>query len=370
MERQATRIIFAGGGTGGHLYPALAVADELRRRTISRDIVFIGGNRGIEVRLVPQAGYPLRTLSMAGIKGRGVVGRVGAGCLAGVAVVRCLGWMVRRRPAIVIGVGGYASGPAVLAASWLGIPIMLMEQNHYPGATNRFLARRAARVCVPSEAARTRLGGVGTVTGNPVRAEFFAVAEIREKAQPALLVFGGSRGAHSINLAMRRVIAELATLPDPPFIVHQTGEADLETVREFYHDYDSQRVEVLPFLDDMPQRLSAADLVICRAGAMTLAELAASGKPAILIPYPHAADDHQRHNAQAVADVGAAVVVTDNPLDVDELSQQLKSLLNDRTRMEQMGTAARQLARPDATERIVDIAESLIGEARSAAHVS
>ena len=368
MEQKATRIVFAGGGTGGHLYPALAVADELRRRTTSRDIVFIGGNRGIEVRLVPQAGYPLRTLSMAGIKGRGVVGRVGAGFLAGVAVVRCLGWMVRRRPAIVIGVGGYASGPAVLAASWLGIPIMLMEQNHFPGATNRFLARRAARVCVPSEAARSRLGGIGTVTGNPVRAEFFATAGVKE--QPSLLVFGGSRGAHSINMAMQGVIAELATLPNPPHIVHQTGQADLETVRAFYRNYDPQRVEVLAFLDDMPQRLATASLVLCRAGAMTLAELAASGKPAILIPYPHAADDHQRHNAQAVADIGAAVVVTDDPLDVDELTQQLRTLLNDQTRVEEMGQAARQLARPDATEQIADIAELLIHETGSPDHVS
>jgi len=360
VDKHATRIVIAGGGTGGHLFPALAIADELRRRTTSRDIVFIGGKRGLEVRLVPLAGYPLRTLSMAGIKGRGVVARVGAGFLALVAVVRCLGWMVRRRPALVIGVGGYASGPAVLAASLLGIPIMLMEQNHFPGATNRLLARRAAVVCVPSNAARERLGGIGVVTGNPVRAEFFRAQDNPGGDPLRLLIFGGSRGAHSINMAMGPVVRGLANTENPPRVVHQTGQNDLATVRGFYETYPSDRFEVHPFLDDMPERLAAADLIVCRAGAMTLAELAAAGRAAILIPYPHAADDHQRHNAQTVVDAGAARMIADDRLETEELEDQLKELLADPEALGRMGDAARRLAHPDATTRITDLAESLI----------
>lgn len=369
MDGIATRIVFAGGGTGGHLFPALAVADELRRRTTSRDIEFIGGRRGLEVRLVPRAGYPLRTLAMAGIQGRGVVERVGAGCLAAVAVVRCLGWMVRRRPALVVGVGGYASGPAVLAASWLGVPVMLMEQNHFPGATNRLLARRAAAVCVPSDAARERLGGIGIVTGNPVRPEFFEARpeDTPADGRPRLLIFGGSRGAHSINMGMERVAPVLAAMDPRPRIVHQTGEADVERVRGFWRDHDD--AEVLPFLDDMPRRLAEADLVVCRAGAMTLAELAAAGRPAILVPYPHAADDHQRHNAQAVVDAGAARMVLDERLGGDALADEVRTLLADDARRRRMAAASRTLAAPDATRRIADVAESLLAGGKGGADV-
>ena len=202
MEGGSYSIVFAGGGTGGHLFPALAVAAELAKRHPEASISFIGDSRGLEQELVPAAGYPLRSLRVSGLKGRGALARIRAALAAAWAVCRCTRWMFASRPDLVIGVGGYASGPAVLAASWMKVRTMVMEQNHYPGATNRWLAPRVDAVCLPSEAARARLGGLGFVTGNPVRAEFLGIGEPPAGPQLSLLVFGGSRGARSINREM------------------------------------------------------------------------------------------------------------------------------------------------------------------------
>lgn len=356
------KIVFAGGGTGGHLYPALVVAAALRDALgESTAITFIGAQRGIEQRLVPEAGYPLVSLRVSGIKGHGPFDKLRAALAAARAVLRCFFWMRRYRPDLVIGVGGYASGPATLAASWTSVPTMVMEQNHFPGATNRWLASRVGAVCVPSEDARERLGGIGIVTGNPVRAAFFESGELPLDSHPSLLVFGGSRGARSINRAMGAIVAELAQLDPTPRIVHQCGEADAASVREAARAYPQGLYEVHPFLDDMPARLAGADLVVCRAGASTLSELTAAGRPAILIPYPHAADDHQRHNAESMAKVGAARVVTDAELGDGRLAGVLEELLADRAALRRMGAAARQLGRPDAARRIVAVAHGLLG---------
>lgn len=361
MEDTTLEIVFAGGGTGGHLYPALAVADELRRRHSDAQITFVGGRRGLESRLVPAAGYPLWTLALSGIKGAGLLGRVRAAVEAGWAVLRCAGWMLRRRPALVIGVGGYASGPAVLAAGLLGVKTMVMEQNHFPGATNRFLAKRVDAVCLPSDAARDRLEGLGIVTGNPVRAEFAGIGDLPGARTLSILVFGGSRGAHSLNRAMSDAVPELATLDPTPRIVHQTGEVDRAEVEAAYARHLSAgSFEVVSFIDDMPARFAAADLILCRAGATTLAELAAAGRPAILVPYPYAADDHQRLNAQAVEKAGGAETVLDRDLRGERLAQLIRELDGDRERLARMGRAARTLARPDATSRIADVAGSLL----------
>jgi len=357
---EAPYIVFAGGGTGGHLFPALAVANELRRRHPDASVVFVGGRRGLETRLVPQAGYPLRTLPVSGLKGASPGARAVAGGAAALAVLRCAGWFVRRRPRLVVGVGGYASGPAVLAAWLLGIDTMLMEQNHFPGATNRWLAPRAAAICVPSEAAKARLGGRGIVTGNPVRPEFVAIGPRPHAAGTSLLVFGGSRGARSINRAMVAALPRLAAMIPPPRIVHQTGPEEHEAVASAYAAHPGLHAHVLPFLDDMPVRLADADVVVCRAGATTLAELAAAGRPAILIPFPHAADDHQRLNAEAVRDAGAALVIRDGDLDGPGLASEIAALASDRPRRERMAAAARTLARPDAAARIADVADALL----------
>jgi UDP-N-acetylglucosamine--N-acetylmuramyl-(pentapeptide) pyrophosphoryl-undecaprenol N-acetylglucosamine transferase len=362
-------IVFAAGGTGGHLFPAIAVADELRRRHPTATIVFIGGTRGLETRLVPQAGFPLRTLPVAGLKGTRLFARIIASAAAALAVLRCVAWFLARRPGLVIGAGGYASGPAVLAAWFLRVPTMLMEQNHFPGATNRWLAPRADAVCVPSQAARTRLKGTGLVTGNPVRPEFAAIGPSPNAARLALLVFGGSRGARSINRALVAALPQLAAMTPPPRIVHQTGPEEHDAVARAYAAHPVLSADVRPFLDDMAQRLAAADLVVCRAGATTLAELAAAGRPAILVPFPFASDDHQRANAEAVRDAGAAVMIEDRDFEGARCAAEIARLAPDRPRRDRMSAAARTLARPDAAERIADVADALL-TGREAPHVS
>lgn len=353
---------FAGGGTGGHLFPALAVAETLTTTCPAIDIGFVGSRRGIESRLVPQAGYPLRSLSLSGIKGRGAGARIGAAAQAAVAVARCVGWMLAARPGLVAGVGGYASGPAVLAAWLLRVPTMILEQNHYPGATNRALAPRVDRVCVPSEAARERLGGRGTITGNPVRREFTSIGPIPDRSPLSVVVFGGSRGARSINRAVVAALPTLAADPAPPRIVHQTGVDDEAEVRAaFVQHYPAGLWEVRAFVDDMADRLAAADLAVCRAGATTLSELAAAGRPALLVPYPHAADDHQTHNAQAVADAGGATVIADHDLEGEALGEAILELDRDRETLRRMAASAATLAVPDAADRIAAVALELLG---------
>ena len=263
----------AGGGTGGHLYPALAVADELRRRRPDASIVFVGARRGIEQRLVPRAGYPLLTLPLAGLKGSGGLARIGSVAAAGWAVVRCTLWMLRRRPDVVIGVGGYASGPAVLAAKLARRPTMVMEQNHFPGATNRWLAPRVDAVCVPSDAAlqrhrqaprnrrrhrESRCGRSSSTIGDPPLAAM----------QPSILVFGGSRGAHSINRRHRRRTRRRWRLPSTRSACWclQTGADDEETeVRAGLQrrTHPGSNRNTCAFIDDMPARLAMADLVVC-----------------------------------------------------------------------------------------------------------
>ncbi|ANM30295.1 hypothetical protein ABI59_12990 [Acidobacteria bacterium Mor1] len=376
MKGRKRRIVFAGGGTGGHLFPGLAVAAELRERHPDAGIGWIGARRGIEQRLVPEAGYPLWSLSLGGLKGLGLVTRVRSVFGAGWAVLRCLGRMATRRPALVVGVGGYASGPAVLAASTLGVSTLVLEQNHFPGATNRWLAPRVDGVCVPSQAAADRIGGRRFVTGNPVRREIAALGDrprsIAEDGRPRLLVFGGSRGARSVNRAMIAAMPALGKLSPAPRIVHQTGDADVDEVRAALGDHAGLDYEVHPFLDDMPERLAWADLVIARAGATTIAELAAAGLPSVLVPYPHAADDHQRHNAEALADAGAARVLLDGDA-AAQLPALLEELLGNPAGLASMGQAARGVARTDATGAIADLADRLLaGEPlpREDAHVS
>jgi UDP-N-acetylglucosamine--N-acetylmuramyl-(pentapeptide) pyrophosphoryl-undecaprenol N-acetylglucosamine transferase len=355
------QIVFAGGGTGGHLYPALALAAELRERHPSASIWFIGARRGLEQRLVPQAGYRLRSLGVSGIKGRGGAAKLAAALSAGWAVCRCAVWLLAARPNLVVGVGGYASGPAMLAATLLRRKTMVMEQNHYPGATNRWLAPRVDAVCVPSEAARRRMGGLGVVTGNPVRADFSTIGEPPLGEVPSILVFGGSRGAHSINVAIAAAAPTLAAAAIPPRLCLQTGTDDEAMVSDAFGGYPADRIEVHSFIDDMPARLAEADLVVCRAGASTLSELAAAGRTAILIPYPFAADDHQRHNAETMSEAGAAVVMLDSDLDGRVLAERMLDLGNDGDRLSEMSRAARRLGRPQATRAIADVADGLLG---------
>jgi UDP-N-acetylglucosamine--N-acetylmuramyl-(pentapeptide) pyrophosphoryl-undecaprenol N-acetylglucosamine transferase len=361
------RILIAGGGTGGHLYPGIALARELLRRDPATTVTFVGTAQGIEARVVPREGFELDLIHVAGLKGKSRVERtIGFGLLP-IAALDTLRVIAKRKPDVVVGVGGYSSGPVLALAALFGYPTMLLEQNAVPGITNRLLARVVRAAAVNFEAALSYFPRTGFVAGNPVRPEFFPAgheeandhtSEPRDAAR--VLIFGGSQGAHAINVAMVEAAARLAASSIRLAITHQTGERDLDLVRTAYQRAGlAARVEA--FIYEIDREMKAADVVIARSGATTLAELAASGRPAILVPLPTSADDHQRKNAQVVARAGAAVVVDERDLNGDSLATAITSLVSDPERRRQMAAAARALARPDAARRIADRVEQLAG---------
>lgn len=355
------RVVIAGGGTGGHLYPGIAVARALLKRRAQTRISFVGTARGIEARIVPLEGFELDVIRSAGLKGKsaGAVARgVGLLPMSGIDAWRVLS---RRRPDLVIGVGGYSSGPIVALAAARGIPTLLLEQNATPGLTNRWLARLVDAAAVTYESSLRFFHGHGFVAGNPVREAFLAIgprpATVTERR---VLVFGGSQGAHAINQAMMAAAAHIRDLPGPCSIVHQTGERDLESVRNGYARAGIP-ADVRAFLADMPEQMAAADVVVCRAGATTLAEIAAAGRAAILIPFRGATDDHQRENARVLERAGAAVMLEERALDGGSLADQLRTLLQDDARRRDLAAKVRTLARPDAADLIARRAEALMG---------
>jgi UDP-N-acetylglucosamine--N-acetylmuramyl-(pentapeptide) pyrophosphoryl-undecaprenol N-acetylglucosamine transferase len=349
------RVVIAGGGTGGHLYPGIAVARELLNRHPDAVVTFAGTARGLESRLVPLEGFALDTIRSAGLKGKALRTRLSGLGVLPLSTVDAWRVISTRRPHVVIGVGGYSSGPVVLIAALRGIPTIVLEQNAVPGLTNRLLARVVRAAAVTFEAASPYFRGKAFVTGNPVRAAFFRVESAPARSSGAgarVLVVGGSQGAHAINVAMVEAAAKLAAARDVA-IVHQAGEVDVEMVRQGYRDAGLEaRVE--PFLFAMDREMSAADMLVCRAGSTTIAELAAAGRPAILIPLPTAADDHQRKNAEALQAAGAADVLDQIGMTGAVLADRILGLARDDERRTRMGEAARRLAKPDAAHTIVD----------------
>jgi len=361
------RIVIAGGGTGGHLYPGIAVARELLRRQPDAAISFAGTAHGIEARVVPREGFELDVLRSAGLKGKSIRDRARGASLLAPGVVDAWRLLSRRRPDLVIGVGGYSSGPVVLVAALRGIATMLLEQNAVPGLTNRLLARVVRAAAVTFESTQRFFGAKAFVSGNPVRPEFLAAAGSSTESasdETRILVFGGSQGAHAINVAMVEAAAQLAAGGSHLRVTHQTGERDVEMVRGAYRQAGLP-ADVEPFLYDMGRRLGQADIVVCRAGATTLAEITAAGKAAILVPLPTATDDHQRLNAEALARAGAAEVVLQSALNGRTLAEAIFSLVRDRERRARIAAAARSLARPDAAKRIVDKALELVDGERA-----
>jgi UDP-N-acetylglucosamine--N-acetylmuramyl-(pentapeptide) pyrophosphoryl-undecaprenol N-acetylglucosamine transferase len=353
------RIVIAGGGTGGHLYPGIAVARELRRRLPDAQVTFAGTARGIESRVVPREGFELDLLRSAGLKGMSIPSLV-----RGVSLLPLSGldaWRIvsRRRPQLVIGVGGYSSGPVVLVAALRRISTLLLEQNAVPGFTNRTLAPFVSAAALTFASSVSYFGRRGFVTGNPVRPEFFDPTPAPASGPPRILIFGGSQGAHAINMAMVEAAPRLAAHPGGLAITHQTGERDLERVRDGYRRAGLEaRVE--PFIFTMDWEMKSADVVICRAGATTLAELTACGRPALLVPLPTAADDHQRRNAEVLAAAGAAESIDQARLTGDFLADRIIAIANDPARRQAMSAAALRLARPDAARTIVDKALELL----------
>ncbi len=361
----SVRVVIAGGGTGGHLFPGVAVARELMARAPDAEIAFAGTAKGIEARVVPREGFPLDLIRSGGLKGKSLGERIRGAALVPLGIVDGFRLVSRRRPDVVIGVGGYSSGPVVLAAALRGVPTMLLEQNAVPGLTNRLLARVVKAAAVTFDSTQAFFGSKAFVSGNPVRPEFFAAAAPNQESAlddqatvVRVLVFGGSQGAHAINVAMVEAAARLAAGGPHLRLTHQTGERDVDMVRAAYRQAGLQ-ADVEPFLYDMGRRLGAADVVVCRAGATTLAEITAAGKAAILVPLPTATDDHQRKNAEALAATGAAEVLLQQDMTGAALADRILALAGDPAGRRRMAAAARSLARPDAAKAIVDRALEL-----------
>jgi UDP-N-acetylglucosamine--N-acetylmuramyl-(pentapeptide) pyrophosphoryl-undecaprenol N-acetylglucosamine transferase len=356
------RVLIAAGGTGGHIYPGIAVAKEVMRRDAKSEVGFVGTAKGLESRLVPQAGFDLWLIESAGLKNVGMTAR-----LRGLMVLPKSFFAARRvirefKPDIVVGAGGYVSGPVLLTAALMRLRTLVMESNALPGFTNRRLARFVDRAAVTFEAALGYFRGKGVVTGNPVRREFFDIPpKARDATRFSVLVFGGSQGARAINEAIVAALPGLEAHRDVLRITHQTGEADFEKVQAGYAEAGwGESADVRRYIDNMVAEYAQADLIICRAGATTSAELVAAGKAAVMIPFPQAADDHQRKNAEALESAGAARMILQHDLTGERLAQEISALVNapeDLTRMEQ---ASRKLARGDAAAAAVDLMEELI----------
>jgi UDP-N-acetylglucosamine--N-acetylmuramyl-(pentapeptide) pyrophosphoryl-undecaprenol N-acetylglucosamine transferase len=356
------RVLIAGGGTGGHLYPGIAVARELLRRLPDARITFAGTARGIEARVIPREGFELDTLRSAGLKATSLTARVRGLLLIPLSGLDAWSILSKRSPHLVIGVGGYSSGPVMAMAVLRGIPTLLLEQNAVPGLTNRLLAPVVSAAAVTFESTASYFGRRAIVAGNPVRAEFVsehAAPGVRDPGPPRVLIFGGSQGAHAINMAMVEAAPELAAHPGGMAITHQTGERDLELVRDGYRRAGIEaRVE--PFLFAMDREIESADLVVSRAGATTLAELTVAGRAAVLVPLPTAADDHQRKNADVLGQAGAAEVVEQKDLSGAALAARIVRLLDNPARREAIAAAARKLGKPDAVKVIADRALELV----------
>src|SRR3954467_15693025 len=327
------RAILAGGGTGGHVIPALAIARELKS-LYRAEILFIGTSRGIENRLVPAAGFELKLIEVGALKNVSLATRMKTLIALPRAISAAKKMLQEFKPDVVIGVGGYASGPAMIAAQRLKIPTLAFEPNLVPGLANRVVARKVNGAAVHFEETAKYFNNA-KVTGVPVRPDFFTLSPRISDAAPSLLVFGGSQGAEAINSAVVAALPELkAALPDLK-IVHQTGEKELPATKAAY-EKASVAAEVSAFINDMPLAFAAADLVVCRSGASTVAEITAAGKPAIFVPFPRAADDHQRINAQALERAGAAILLEETKLDRVWLVETVSSLLKDPSRLRRM----------------------------------
>jgi UDP-N-acetylglucosamine--N-acetylmuramyl-(pentapeptide) pyrophosphoryl-undecaprenol N-acetylglucosamine transferase len=362
------KLIIAGGGTGGHLFPGIAVAEEFLPRDPANEVLFVGTERGIEARAVPAAGYQLELISAAGIRGKGMISQIKGATLMAYGYAQSRKILKKFRPDMVLGVGGYASLPMVLAARGMQIPRFIHEQNAIPGQTNRLLARFASKVFITlEESARYFPAATTQLTGNPLRRQ---ILDMIEKQNPPgmadtslyeglsggdfhLFIFGGSQGAHAINAAMVEALPLLKSSPVKLAITHQTGEKECADITAAYRTAGVE-ARVVPFISDMAAEYARADLIICRAGATTIAEVTACGKTCLFIPFPHAVDDHQRKNAEALLKKDACFMMLERELTGATLAESIQTLAKDRDLVRNTGDLAFSLARLDAARIIVD----------------
>jgi UDP-N-acetylglucosamine--N-acetylmuramyl-(pentapeptide) pyrophosphoryl-undecaprenol N-acetylglucosamine transferase len=355
-----TTLMIAGGGTGGHIYPAIAIAREFVARDAKRRAVFVGTERGLEKTIVPRAGFPLEFITAAGLKGKGLADRVRGLVQLPIGFTQAFRLIDKHKPDAVLGVGGYSSGPVLVAAKLRGVPTVIHEQNAFPGLTNRMLAKFVNAVAVAFAEAAPRLKrDDAVITGNPIRAEFFTATK-QPSNRSTLLVFGGSQGSRILNDTMTGALLFLARLKDQLDIVHQTGPSELAKVQAAYRSSAFANARVVAYLDPIADEIAAADLVVCRAGAMTVGELAAVGRAAIFVPFAAATNNHQELNARVVERAGGGIVITESELTPERLAGAISEVIADPERTRKMGAAAKSLATPEATKRIVDTIEKFI----------
>lgn len=357
------RLIVAGGGTGGHLFPGIAVAEEFLARDPANEVLFVGSERGIEARAIPRLGYRLELISAAGIRGKGSLAKLRGAAMMVYGYAQSRKILKRFQPDLVLGVGGYASLPMVLAANGMHIPRYIHEQNALPGMSNKVLSRVANKVFISlDESAKFFPSDRTLLTGNPLRKQILeslvaggrepGTSDQDEKFQ--LFIFGGSQGARALNNALPQAVGQLGDSERSLLrIVHQTGEADLQLVQAAYQSIGFA-ADVRPFIDDMATEYRRADLIICRAGATTIAEVTALGKACLFVPFPHATDDHQRKNAEALLKKGACEMLLEQEIGNGRLAAEISRLIQNREELEQIGVRAGELARTDAAKVIVD----------------
>ncbi len=353
------RVFISGGGTGGHLYPALVLGRTLRDADPGLEIVFIGSRRAAEQRILAAQNVRSTAMAIEGLKGRGLKSVRGLALLPG-AFLKSLTLLLRLKPGLVVGVGGYSSGPVVLTAAWLGIPTLILEQNVRPGFTNRMLARRVDRAVVAFDESLPFFRGKGLRLGNPVRDEFSALPPRRPGDRLRILIFGGSQGSRVLNQTLTAALPALSGFKDRLDIVHQTGPDDHQAVRRAYGDAGFVRVVVEAYFDDMPARFGWADLVIGRAGATTCAELIAAGRASILVPFAGAAENHQAQNAAALEKAGGAEVLPETGLTPLRLSERIRIYLTHPERLEAMERGLQSLKIPDAAAKIAALCRSMM----------
>jgi UDP-N-acetylglucosamine--N-acetylmuramyl-(pentapeptide) pyrophosphoryl-undecaprenol N-acetylglucosamine transferase len=351
-------IVMAGGGTGGHVMPLLAVARELQ--SSGHQSVFIGTRTGFEAKLVPPAGFPLEFIEIGGLNRVGTLRTLRTLAQLPFSVRRSVQLLAKHQASAVFSLGGYAAGPVVIAALWKHLPLVVMEPNAMPGLTNRQIGRFVNRALLSfPDAARFFPPGKSEITGLPVRPEFFRIAPRKREAKLTILITGGSQGSRTLNEAARLSWSYFREARFPVRFIHQTGTAAYATLAQKFAESGVDG-EVAPFIEDMPAAFARADLVICRAGAGAAAELAAAGKPSILVPFPHSADQHQLRNAEAFQKAGAAVLVLDHEMDGGRLFEEVEKLRSRPEMLQRMGERARTFAHPDAARRAASVLETAI----------
>ncbi len=355
------KVLIAAGGTGGHIYPGIAVAKEIVGRNSESKVLFVGTARGLETKIVPENGFDLALINSAGLKNVGLLGKLKGLLILPKSFLEARALIKNFQPNVVVGAGGYVSGSVLLMASLLRVPTLVMDSNALPGFTNRRLAPFVTKAALTFEEAVPYFGKKAIVTGNPVRKEFFDIQPKQRGEQLNLLIFGGSQGARAINLAMVDALENLQSFKNQLQITHQTGELDFESVQKGYAEMGWETANVLRYISDMVSEFAKTDLIICRAGATTCAEVAAAGKAAIMIPLPTAADDHQRKNAEALVGKGAAKMILQTDLSGESLAREIKELIEKPERITEMERAAKKLAKADAAKVTVDLIEKLSG---------